>query len=152
MYALLLKLEANRRVRQESIQEKEAVRVIFFIEEVETKSYVLVHLCWSRSGSSTLSRVALFCGDISVTKTRIWLAICLFHRNQKCFKNAHVIFKIAHQGEEGIQTKTVLIRIFAPLFFFFLIGESVCFLLPALPCNPLCTLLPLQVAIALMIT
>lgn len=76
--------------------------MMFCVKEVGRKGHILVHLCWGRSWTSTLSIVDLFWADISMTKTRIWLSVHLFHRSREYCKNAPVIFKIVHQGEEGI--------------------------------------------------
>lgn len=102
------------------------------VKEVGRKDNILVHLCWSRCWASTLSVVELFWADISVTNTRIWLAVYLFHGSHEYFKNEPVIFKIT-QGEKEIYAKTVLIKIFVPPFF---TGERLCSLLSTPPCIP----------------
>lgn len=117
------------------------------VKEVGRKDKTLVHLCWSRSWASTLSMVELFWADISMTNTRIWLVVYLFHGSHEYHKNEPVVFRIT-QGEKGISIKTVLIEIFVPHFL--LVRDCVPFSLP-LPASPLYSL-PLQVAIALMIT
>ena len=67
----------------------------FCFKEVGRKGHILVHLCWSRSWTSTLSIMELFWADIGTTKTRIWLPVRLFHGSYEYCKNALVIFKIA---------------------------------------------------------
>lgn len=62
--------------------------MIFCIKEVGRKGHGLVHLCWSRFGFSMPVRVASFWADISVTKTRICLAVHLFHGSHDNVKMA----------------------------------------------------------------